>query len=176
MKLKTFSAVIGAAALASTIAFADEAIPNANDGFTEVGKEGSWTVYTDGQREVCLMQRTYEGGHVVQVGHTRGMRKAYLGAFAKIPDEFRGKKHTEKVTLVVGDEALVNKKIKRRARNADTPYTGAYVENKDIAYFGGQAMAVQQFDYEGEQYVLEYKLDGLAEAIDALAKCDAALG
>lgn len=173
MKLKALLATSAVIASVFTIsAHANDAIPSASDGFNEVGKESGWTIYVDDARESCLMQKTYEGQHVVQVGHTKNNRKAYLGAFAKIPDEFRGKKHTEKVTLVVGEEAISEKKIKRSARNADTPYTGAYVETDEMAYFMGQTLAVQQFDYEGEQFVLEYNLDGIAQAAGALKQCE----
>jgi hypothetical protein len=174
MKLKLLAATCTLLA-SSAAAFADDPLPQETEAFKEWGRSAGWVIYVDNEKSTCLMQKTYEGGHVIQIGMAKD-ESAYLGAFAKIPEDLRGRKQTQEVTLVVGEEAKISEKIKRGQREANSEYTGAYVEAASVDYFVQNPMAKQEFFYEGQTFPLEYSLDGVGEASAELSKCEAEQG
>ncbi|RCW82881.1 hypothetical protein [Paracoccus lutimaris] len=172
MNFRTFL-LTSAVTLISTTAFAEVLSPG-TDTFAEVGKEGPWTIYADGNRRSCLIEGTDGAGTVVQMGLISDKTLGYVGVFTPT-DAGLGKGGDQTITIEVNGHAYSGTATMREHGLADGYQGGYFLANNP--QFIEDMMAGQKMiafsDKSGKG--VEVDLTGSRAAIEAASSCTAQL-
>ena len=168
-----FLAVFGAAAFLTSVANAEVLSPG-SDNFTEVGKEGPWTIYADANRQSCLIEGLDGAGNVVQMGLTSDHSLGYVGVFTPA-DVGLANGGTQEITIGVNGHAYSGE-VKMREHGLADGYQGGYFLANNPQFV--EDMMVGQvliaFANDSGQGV-EVDLTGSRAAIEAAASCTQSL-
>lgn len=168
MKLKAF--LIASAVTAIATAASAEVLSPGSDSFSEVAKEGPWTIYADANRKSCLIEGTDGAGTVVQMGLTSDKTLGYVGVFTRADVGLKDGADTP-ITIVVNGNAYSGT-AKTREHGLTEGYQGGYFVANNAQFIedmmAGQAMLAFA-DKSGNG--VAFDLTGSRKAIEAAASC-----
>jgi hypothetical protein len=151
-------------------AAAKDPIPGSGDNFVIYKDLGEWTVYTDADRESCLIERVDDAGNVMQMGLDKQHKHAYVGIFTLADIDI---KNRQKVEILVDDALFEGKVHGIKSKKLKGDYSGGYVVLKDAnmvtAIAEGQTMVAFP-EKTGGLFVID--LTGTKNAIDEARKCN----
>ncbi|CUH46630.1 MULTISPECIES: hypothetical protein [Ruegeria] len=171
MKLVKFTAVSCMAAAAFAVpAFAEDPIPGAEDGFAPYGDpvEG-WNVFIDAERQACLIERTDDFGHAVQIGLTNNKKHAYIGVFTLADVDIKNK---QKVEIDINGFVFDGKARGMKSKDLRGEYKGAYFVIKDDNMVNAimQEGTLTAFPKKTKQPI-KVNLTGVSAAVEAARTC-----
>ena len=171
--MNTFRTIcLTVAVFAAPAAFAGDAIPPGNDGFTEWGKSGDWVIFIDNERQTCLAEKFDEERNAIQIGLTKDDKNAYLGLFTPLTDANRGQEAD--VTLQVG-ELRASSKVREWETTDEVKYIGTYVEAESFNFADDHLAAQKVIIYPDEVQATTMSLDGIGAALTSARECNALL-
>ena len=151
-------------------ALATGALPRSGDDFAVYKELQDWTVYADGERGSCLIERVDEAGNVMQMGLDKKHKHAYVGIFTLADIDI---KNRQKVEILVDDALFEGKVHGIKSKKLKGDYSGGYVILKDAnmvtAIAEGQTMVAFP-EKTGGLFVID--LTGTKNAIDEARKCN----
>lgn len=175
-----FSQVIASAAVAACLATLAAPAAHAQDTggvlptseavFLKWGETEGWTIYMDGGRNTCLIERMDAAENVIQMGLTKDHDHAYVGIFTKA--DIGIKKGDETVYIALHD-AVYEGKATKLTQHLPKGYTGGYVLTDNPDFVADVQKSYEMIIFPQQDYALAVDLTGSLKAIEAARKCNA---
>ena len=163
MLKKTFAGIALATALFAGSAFAET--------FEKYGEVEGWNVFIDHSKKSCMIEKSDDVGHVVQMGLTRNREVGYLGVFRSgEADIVSGEKRD--VAILIGDNIYTGKSTGMRG-NITEGYSGGYVVSDNPQFVKDIREQYTMTVFPNQKYTFTVDLTGTYKAIDLGRKCNA---
>lgn len=170
--IKFLSAAMIAAVFAAPAARAkDDAgvLPSGDAVFVKWGEAEGWTIYVDGARNTCLIERVDPAENVIQMGLTQDHGHAYVGIFTKA--DIGIESGTEKVFVALHD-AIYEGEATKLTRHLPDGYSGGYVLTNSPDFVKDVQKSYEMILFPEKDYALVVDLTGSLKAIDAARACN----
>ena len=170
------SATVFAAALlfgVAPCAMAEESpIPLSGDTFTVFSEVEGWTVYSDSQTGTCLIERTDDAGHAVQMGLTKDRQFGYIGVFTQgeLP-----KRDSDEIIVLIDDKLFTGKVGPLSSKKLASGYSGGYLLTDNPNFVTAIAEGKQLIGFPDSPVTFTVDLTGTKAAIEAARECNQAI-
>jgi hypothetical protein len=170
----------GAAILATAFLFAvvpyaraeESPIPTSGDTFTVYSEVQGWTVYSDSQTGTCLIERTDDAGHAVQMGLTKDRQFGYIGVFTQgeLP-----KKDSNEIIVLIDDQLFTGQVRPLSSKKLASGYSGGYLLTDNPNFVTAVAEGKTLIGFPDSPVTFTVDLTGTKAAIEAARECSKAL-
>ncbi|TMV10297.1 hypothetical protein FGK63_04325 [Ruegeria sediminis] len=167
------TATLATAFAASAALASDDVLPSADDAFTKWGEESGWTIYVDGTRGSCLIERMDDNANVVQMGLTPNAEFGYLGVFTKADIGLKGEK--EEIVLSL-DGNLYSAEAHKKSKHLAEGYTGGYILANNPNFVNDVMKKHEMIVFPEKEFAFIVNLEGTNNAIEAARKCNTEQG
>jgi len=162
--LKTLLISAAVAGLATT-ASADDAP------FSQYGEAEGWIVFVDNEKNSCLIEKSDDLGHVVQMGLTKDRGVGYVGVFTTAETDI--KRDDAQAVLISLDGNLYVGEAKGMRGNITKGYSGGYVLSDDPQFVEDLARKHVMNVFPEKAYGFSVNLAGTYKAIEMARACNA---
>lgn len=139
--------------------------------FDRYGDVEGWTVFVDLEKKSCLIEKSDDAGHVVQMGLTKDRGVGYLGVFTTAETDIK-KGDKEAVAILIGDNIYLGEATGMRG-NITEGYTGGYVLSDDPQFVEDIAQQYEMVVFPEKAYTFIVDLTGTKKAIEMARECNA---
>ena len=138
--------------------------------FETYGEVEGWNVFIDKEKMSCLIEKSDDFGHVVQMGLMEDRSIGYLGVFTN--DEIKLKAGEKQAVTVLLGENLYTGEVKGMRSNKAEEFNGGYILIKNAAFVDEVAKQYTMTVFPEETYGFVMDLKGTFKAIEMGRKCN----
>jgi len=139
--------------------------------FEHYGEVQGWNVFLDKEKMSCLIEKSDDLGHVVQMGLMEDHGIGYLGVFTK--DEINLKAGDKKaVAVLLGDNLYFGEATGMRSNKTES-LNGGYILTDSAEFVEDIAKQYTMTVFPEQSYGFVMNLAGTYKALEMVKKCNA---